>query len=200
MRFTDNQEEATRWAEMAMARVTELGLSPNPQNFTVWFIYVSGKDPSLIRRIDMLMAMNQPFTEQRCAELYAAATFTDEKTDGEVREAELDGVSKKLTRTIESAMAALDAADADATSYGETLAGVDGALDASGIAGKIRQIVAQLISQTRHMVDQNRKSNRRLQESKREIFDLRTKIADISDEATRDPRPADGSGQPPGLQ
>ncbi|NKB49426.1 MAG: diguanylate cyclase [Alphaproteobacteria bacterium] len=187
MEYPQNQKEAAKFAAGAVERMAELGITANPQNFTVWYAYLSGFDTSFGRHIDSMLAKKEPFDDTQCADLYAAVLRLSLGDKEGTREAAIDAVGGDLEKAIAATTEILKQTGSETERYGETLEGVDGALQSAGTAEQMQSVVANLVEQTRLMVEQNRNANESLQKSNNEIAELKIRMADIRSEALTDP-------------
>jgi diguanylate cyclase len=185
--YPQNLKEAAQIATQAVERMASLGITANPQNFTVWYAYLSGQDPSFIRHVDSMLAKKEPFDETQCADLYAAVLRMSIGDKEGTREAAIDAVGGELERAIAATTEILQKAGSETERYGETLEGAGGALQSAGTAEQMQSVVANLVAQTQRMVEQNRTANDSLQQSNNEIAELKIRMADIRSEALTDP-------------
>ena len=56
--------------EAALQAMRSHGIAPTPQNYALWYGYVSGLQPELSRAIDALIADGTSFTDMLCTELH----------------------------------------------------------------------------------------------------------------------------------
>ncbi len=70
MVYYDSPDQAKTYADKAFARMAELGLSPNPDNFTLWFTYVTGRDAVLNADVDRALNSELRFDDRRCFTMY----------------------------------------------------------------------------------------------------------------------------------
>lgn len=187
MEYPQNLKEAAQIATKAVERMASLGITANPQNFTVWYAYLSGHDPAFVRHVDSMLAKREPFDETQCADLYAAVLRLSIGDKEGTREAAIDAVGGELERAIAATTEILQQAGSETERYGETLEGAGGALQSAGTAEQMQSVVANLVAQTQRMVEQNRTANESLQQSNNEIADLKIRMADIRSEALTDP-------------
>lgn len=187
MEYPQNLKEAAQVAADAVERMASLGITANPQNFTVWYAYLSGRDDSFVRHIDSMLAKKEPFDETQCADLYAAVLRLGFGGKDGTREAAIDAVGGDLERAIAATTEILQKAGSETERYGETLEGAGGALQSAGTAEQMQNVVANLVAQTQRMVEQNRTANDSLQQSNNEIAELKVRMADIRSEALTDP-------------
>ena len=187
MEYPEGKKEAAKYAVGAVERMRPLGIKTDPNNFTVWYAYLSKRDPSFVRHVDSMLANKEPFDETQCADLYAAVLRSDGAGKEGTREAAIDAVGGELERAIAETTEVLKKAGIETERYGETLEDVDGALQSAGTAEQMQSVVANLVEQTRRMVEQNSSANERLQQSNNEIAELKVRMADIRSEALTDP-------------
>lgn len=186
MSDTDVTENPAKLANTAIVRMAKLGIPPTPENFTVWYGYLRGDDPDLVHMIDRYLESGETFTPERCNDLYLRSTAFSAKVIEEERETTLLNAGSSLEKSVESVMSLLDEAGAGAARYGEALADVDGALEGVEGGDRVRQIVSDLVSETHLVVQQNQSVNERLEQSKKEIAELRQRISDARREAMSD--------------
>lgn len=185
--YSESKKEAAKYAVAAIERMAELGITANPQNYTIWYVYMSGRDPSFVAHVDSMLSSKEPFDETQCADLYAAVLRLGTAGKEGTREAAIDAVGSELERAIAATTEVLKATGVETQRYGETLEGVDGALQSADTAEQMKTVVANLVEQTRLMADQNRQANESLQQSNNEIAELKIRMADIRSEALTDP-------------
>jgi diguanylate cyclase len=185
--YPETKKESAQYAAGAVERMASLGITANPQNFTVWYVYLSGRDASFVRHVNSMLAKKEPFDQTQCADLYAAVLRLGVDDKEGTREAAIDAVGCELERAIAATTDILQKAGSETARYGETLEDVDGALQSAGTAEQMPSVVANLVEQTRLMADQNRSANENLQQSNNEIADLKIRMADIRSESLTDP-------------
>jgi len=183
---TDVTDSPAKLANTAIVRMAKLGIPPTPENFTVWYGYLRGDDPDVVHMIDQFLESGETFTQERCNDLYLRSTAFAAKVIEEERDATLLSAGSKLEKSVESVMSLLDEAGAGAARYGETLADVGGALEGVEGGDRVRQIVSDLVTETRQVVQQNQSVNERLEQSNQEISELRQRISEARREAMSD--------------
>ncbi len=182
-----NSERPVDIATSALARMVELDIPPTPENYTVWYAYQSGSDPDVAHMIDHILKTDGNFTKQRCNALYLRYMAFSENTAEDERETKFLAASSDFEKSVESVMDLLNEAGAGAARYGEALADVDGELRNADGADRVRQIVSNLVAETKQMAEQNELVNQRLEKSNQEIADLQQRITAARREAMCDP-------------
>jgi diguanylate cyclase len=186
MSTTDTGEDTAVLAKNAMQRMSEHEVPPTPDNFLVWYTYLSKGDADIVHRIDRMLETGQAFTADACNALYLrCVAFSDDAMDDK-RDSALLSASTDMEQSVTHVMSLLAEAGADAERYSATLESAGGDLASAGAVGQVRSIVSNLVEETQRVADQNRKVNERLEQSNREIADLNVRIADVRKEAMCD--------------
>lgn len=179
-------DEASKFAKEAMARMGGLGIAPSPDNFMVWYAYVSKKDPDICSRIDWMLENGRVFDAEECSSLYLRCVAFESNEVETKRDTALVSASADIEQSVSDVMAMLEEASADTARYTETLTSAGGELASAEAAGAVRKIVSNLVEETKRVAEQNRKVNDRLEQSNREIAELNERITDARKEAMCD--------------
>ncbi len=180
MHFTEDPDQAAAYAKSALAKMAEQGIPANPLNFSVWYGYCSGRDPELVRALDVLLSNKTAFTEQRNAEIYGEYIGVDRES------AEIRAASSRLQSAVSEILGNLSAAGRDQSAYGEKLAGFSDRLADGGEAGDVADLVKGLLAETSEIIEKNQTLESRLGESSQEIDDLRQHLEEVQREAMTD--------------
>ena len=82
MLYQETDEQAADIAVEALRRMAEAGQPANPHNFTIWYVYLTGRDPGFNEMFDYLLNTGQLVSEKRASQLYARCIAFD--ADGEL--------------------------------------------------------------------------------------------------------------------
>jgi diguanylate cyclase len=179
-------DDANKFAKEAMARMGGLGIAPTPDNFTVWYCYVTKRDPDICHRIDWMLENGRVFDADECSALYLRCLAITSNEMDDKRDTALINASADVEQSVAEVMAMLEEASADTERYTETLTSAGGELASAKAAGAVRKIVSNLVEETKRVADQNRKFNDRLEQSNKEIAELNERITDARKEAMCD--------------
>jgi diguanylate cyclase len=180
MYFPDDQEKAAKLALSALERMRDLAVPATPSNYTVWYVYCRGSAPDLKRDLDVLISNRHSFTNDRNTEIY-------ERYFGFAAERRaLRDTGERLEQAINKLMTAIGEAGNDSAHYSEALADFSGRLDATGDKAEIRQIIADVLLETKRMAEQHHKLQDELNGSALEMQELRESIKDARREALTD--------------
>ena len=185
--YPESKELAAKLATQALDRIAPLSIAPNPQNIAVWYLYLSGRDPAIVRLVDDAMAGDQPLTDLQCANLYSAVLSSIGGQFDDAREAIIDAIRIELERAITEIAHVLKGAGSEGVRYAKALDTASGALRAVGTGDQLKGIISNLVEHTHRMVEQNRAANARLSESSDEIATLKARMAEVREEALKDP-------------
>lgn len=173
-------EEAGRVAELAMTRMRVEGVPATPDHYAVWYAYYSGLYPDLTRAIDILSSNNQPFTDERCAELHRKYI-----SEGGEAAAVLE-LGTRLQGTLEQVLAAVESAGEDATRYGNALNRIGGEMGLARTLEQLRAMVQSVAAETSQMAERNRALQDQLSDSTSRIEAMRRDLDSVRREAMTD--------------
>lgn len=185
MQYSETKERAGELALEALRRIAETGLPANPHTFTIWYVYLTGRDPGFNEMFDYLLNSGQLQSEKRIEQLYARSIAFEVGDELSSRDAALYEASAQVERTVDEVLDLLRNAGTDTARYGEVLAGIGGELEAAS-GEQVRRVVTGLLDETRRMAERSKDVEDSLAASNAEIADLREKIAVISNEAMTD--------------
>ena len=180
MDYTESLEQAAEYGDSALKMMKKLGITSNPNNFTVWFHYFSGQMPDLKRALAILLDNNQEFTETRNLEIFEK--FFTFETEGVVVEEAATRAEAELKRILEY----LGLAGDGAAEFGKVLEAVSGEIDQSGEPDAIKTAISNAMNATRTMEKQNKNLEEKFNASSAEIHRLREDLETMRHEAMTD--------------
>lgn len=170
------------FARRAWTRMQELGLSPTPENYELWFVYYSQAEPELCREIKALENQKSAITDERCYELYKK--FLKGGRDGEA----VRSAGDKIKETIGSVNSAVSGARAFAHEYNASLEKINLELrDEEKSKEEINELLSDLLTDTQTMMDQNSYFEQLLKESADTMEELQKDLEIARKEAMTDP-------------
>jgi diguanylate cyclase len=178
--YPETQSEASKVAKAALEELETEGVAPNPQNFVIWFEYLSGRNPALGRYIDLAREKKVKLTAARHSEIYTK--FFSAGLDGSVPE----GWSEKIEAAASQIVQALDTAGAGTEKYGAALTAISGNLHSVESKSDIAALVGNIMSETDTMNGEIHSLQDQIEESQTEITDLRNQLAKTQQDAVTD--------------
>ena len=106
--------EPYRYLRLALPLMTKLNVPVTPENYMVWYRYVSGSDTSLSRAIDAYVRDGAPFSSERNEELYRR--FCRNEGDEELIE-EIRSSLKRIFGTVATELTVLAGQAAEYESF-----------------------------------------------------------------------------------
>ena len=71
MIYPETELEASKIADMVLKELEVEGVAPNPQNYVIWFEYLTRRSPALVRYIDKAREKKLKLTAERHTEIYS---------------------------------------------------------------------------------------------------------------------------------
>lgn len=180
MEFAESTEQATKFAEITLSELRARSLTPNPNNYTLWYAHVSGAMPDLSLAIDGLDEEQVTLTDQRCSELYDQFFSTARE------EAAVVDASSKLSKQVSTVLGDISAAGDEAGAHIGELDQVLGALSNDGDAESAKTAISSAIEITRNISEKNSELETNLRRSSAEIERLRSDLEILRQEAYTD--------------
>ncbi|HWU25656.1 MAG TPA: GGDEF domain-containing protein [Rhizomicrobium sp.] len=174
-------ERAQALAKMALALMTERQVAPTPDNFALFYAYVSGDNPAVARVMGELIAERCTLTPQLLAEL-RERFFSNSRT-----EAAVDHIGSEISDAVTNVLSRIKTAQRDAVAYGRTLSAASGELDDATSVEGLQKLVGGLLTATRTMEARTQSLEVELQRSSLEVNELKTKLDDVRRESLIDP-------------
>ena len=174
------QEREQAQAKTALALMNECGVAPTPDNFELFFIYASGGNAGLAGAMDSLISAQKPFTLDVLNDLRRRCLSSARTAQA------IDNASLGITATLNAVVQKLEAAGRDASDYGKALSRATGELSEGQSPEDLRRFIDTLIVATRTMEARTQILEKELQNSSREVSDLRAQLNDVRKESLTD--------------
>ena len=169
-------EQATLWAEQAMARLSAERLLPTPPHFTVWYSYFSGQVPDLTRAVDQ---RGQAFTPADMDALWQRF-FSYDREHKVVRD-----TGERIQGALAQLVNLLCSAGADASRYAGALRQFSTHLDAPELE-PLRSLLDVMAAETELVARLNQELEGRIQTTAAEMEELRRSLDGVRREADTD--------------
>lgn len=179
MTHSDSFRSTEANAKNTMALLKDQNIRQLPKNYTIWYEYLTGSNPDLVRRVNELMATDGKFTDIIANEIYRDF-FTFEKESKAIQE-----TNRIVQKSMDTVMVNLNATTGDFANYGEQLSNF--ATKADGLSvNELQDVIGEIVSQTTTMSDNTKNLNNSLSSASEEISDLRRLLAEVQKEALTD--------------
>lgn len=164
----------------ALPLMSRQGVPTTPQNYAVWFAYVSGRSPALCAEIDQRIADGLPFTVDVCRQLYVRYALLD---DAPARE---ELLAADVGRVLEDATERMSGLGEELGHYGSVLAGAGDRLGAALPPERLRTLVGELVTETEQAKARTRAVEDALGQMAREMSELRREVDRLSEASETD--------------
>jgi len=180
MKTTDPIDVASHCARAALGLMERHKVPPTPENFSIWYAFVAGRNPELTAAINAILNSGKKFTEKVNEQLYERfAVFGQDK-------AELREVGLRVEEAVGRVLEYLSNAGDGTHSYGNALETFSGRLSGGPAPDYLADAVGAIMAETKAMADINRQLTSNLELSSTEIARLRNELDDLKREAATD--------------
>lgn len=171
MIYTETPVEAAKIAERALTEMLAEGVPPNPQNYAIWFEYLTGRNPALVRYIDKAREKKLKLTADRHRDIFER--FFSLGPDGGAPE----GWSKQIEVAAGRIIEALTAAGEGTQKYGAALATFTGNLNSAESKADIAAVITGILKETKVIDGEIRSLQTQIEDSHSEVSELRRQLA-----------------------
>jgi diguanylate cyclase len=178
--YTETASEAASIAKAALDEMGAEGVAPNPQNFAIWFEYLTGRNSALVRYIDRAREKKVPLTAERHHDIFEK--FFAMGAEGTTP----DGWTEKIEAAAGRIVEALTTAGEGTEKYGAALAAVSGNLSSAETKADVANVIADILSETKSMDGEIRSLQSQIEDSQCEVNELRLQLATTQREAITD--------------
>ena len=171
---------ATEWSAQALKLMADHGVPPCPDNYAVWFRYVSGRCPELTQEIDERIRDNRPIDLDVTLDLQRRY-FSDEKltdvtlTTGTRLNTEVD----QLLRIIEESVG-------NSTALGASVRAASAGLSSGSSPSDVLKAVEAIVTASRKMEERSAELEEHLHATKKELNELQQNLEKAHTEARTD--------------
>ena len=164
-----------------MGLMAERAVAPTPENFELFYAYAAGENPAVARIMGDMIAGRRAFTPTVLDDL-RRRFFTKVRL-----EEEMDTLNKGVSDTLETMLSKLEEAGRSTVDYGRALSAASGELGDVPTADEVRTLVDSLRNATQTMEQRTKSLETELQNSSREVNELKLKLDNVRKESLTDP-------------
>lgn len=176
-------EKSVRVAREALPLMTERGIPPIPQNYSVWYDYIGAENQALRLEIEQRISQGAEFTPQICRDLFERFIQAQEHI-------QTRGLQGALEQVMAEAMAQVSTYGEDVSSFSGMLGECDSTLEELGArqagAEQLREIVGRLQSETTRVQERNAQVETSLTQMHSELDELRAQVNRLSRDSRTD--------------
>lgn len=174
----ESVERARNYASETLREMETRGVAATPENYSVWYAFVTGANAELRRQVEVMVSNDQEFDQFRNQSLFEEYVLPTMASSAIASASDdLDSIVYRMSATVGDA-------GESAEKYGAALEQASDSLGAGG--ADIPAIVGSLIAETKAMQEKNAALQDELRESTNEIDGLREKLENSKREAETD--------------
>jgi diguanylate cyclase len=178
---TSDYDRTISIGEKALAHIRGHRSAAYPRAYELWYTYVTGHHPALMRAINDLLRKFGKVTQTELDDIYDRFINTNRFT------AEAERATMRLLSQMDTVGGALENAKSEINEYRGTLNGSVTEMEVGVDEERLRSMVGELLASTRNMSRLNAKLSEQLGEAKTEVIELRESLESIRTESQIDP-------------
>ncbi|HAT84669.1 MAG TPA: GGDEF domain-containing protein [Rhizobiales bacterium] len=168
------------YGESALGNLKKNQTPAYPRNYEIWYTYAAGFNRGLNKAINDILRAKGKISTQELDTIYNEHLSPSRLSD------RVDEVGSEISRELRSIVREVEDYVSTASSYGDSLVGASQDLSNTEDRQVIREIVAQLISETKEVESQNRALSEQLAASQEQVLELRESLDTIRYESLTD--------------
>lgn len=177
--FETSVEDAVAICKKVLPMMSRRGVPTIPQNYAVWFEYVSAGNEALKREIDSLLDVSGGFTPETCRSIYERYFVDDFR-------AQVDGIQGAVKITVESVLRELGELGNDIGHFATVLEESGHSLTSELAQEDLRSLVVTLVAETEVTQARSREVEGSLSSMADELTELREQVDRLSRDSQTD--------------
>lgn len=174
-------EEAAEIAKQAFALMHEHQIFPTPENYAIWYHYASGDNKELMHEVDNITSNKLAFSDETTDYLNNKYLLDDDHAKHMI-----DKSTDDAQKVLADVMKAVDDIAHETHSYNK---GVDKYLDTITKdldESSVKDVLKHLVEATVELKESGNKMHQSLEESKKEVTELKKNLHQATTESQRD--------------
>lgn len=176
---TQVQQEA-EILRLTLPIMTQHGVPTTPENYCIWYHYITGDKPNLNAHIDQLLAEKKAFTQELNTQLYQEFFFSGIELD------QIEQVRHEILSTLTETATSLDATGTEAGKFGEVLERLCAFDDKAQMSEEFIQLTAAVFEETRQIKASFEKMKMDFKSRTQEMNQLKTELEAMRQKAAKD--------------
>ena len=168
------------YGESALGNLKKNHMPAYPRNYEIWYTYAAGFNRGLNKAINTILRADGTITLAQLDVIYNEHLSPRRLND------RVDEVGSKISTELRSIVTEVEDYISTANHYGDALVGASQTLSKTEDRNAIREIVSQLISETKDVEAQNRALSDQLAASQAQVSELRESLDTIRYESLTD--------------
>ncbi|MGI9508335.1 MAG: GGDEF domain-containing protein [Geminicoccaceae bacterium] len=180
MQPSTKSDLAREVSKATFAKLDELGVSPTPENYAIWYYDLIHANPDLSKSLRLIEAQGKSFDPEVCSQIY-------QRFFGSLQQTKLiDETCDRMEKTMHRMLSQMGSVAADTSEYGDTLAGFQEQLTGRDSVNEVRSMIEEVLNETRSMQDRTKKLEQALDESTKELASISDHLVTARQQALTD--------------
>lgn len=179
-RAAEERNQTVAHSRKALSLLDQLRLTPNPENYALFFHYALAMNPELVRELDAAIANKVPLTPSVLKNLYNKYVVANNN------QRLINEVTQGANRMLSEVLRIVGEFNKQTSSYTQDIDGFMKKISDDIEDPNLKGLVRQLIESTASIKERGESLNNKLQESKLEIESLRKNLDQVTQESQRD--------------
>ncbi|MEM8950917.1 MAG: diguanylate cyclase [Pseudomonadota bacterium] len=163
-----------------LAKLDELGVALSPENYTVWYYDLAQANPDLSKMLRQIEAQERPFNNDICAEAY-------QRFFGSGQQARIiDETCERMEKTMNRILSQMGSVTTGTNTYGQALEGFQAQLAEPESVSEVRNMIQEVLQETRSMQDHTKQLETALDESTKELASINDHLIAARQQALSD--------------
>ncbi len=169
-------EKSRRLTDKALDKIDQLSMKSSPQFYELWYRYFD-KDPELVRVIE---SYEGKIDEKTCQKIY------DKYLSADVHNSTILKANNQVQNFISDFTETMESARVSTSEYGELLGEKTKDISKDISVKDLRHLVESMLGDTKKMTEKNQALEAQLDNSSKEIMDLKKDLETVKKEITLD--------------
>ncbi len=179
LNYPESAEKANEYLRLVLPMLAKFKLPPNPINFNLCYEYVSGTNLELSNILDKVLSEQKGLSKQAAIELYRRYIW-------DVDRRAMEKHSKDLYMVMTETISGIDQSTTQASNSSKVLGNYTEKLTESHDLHEMRNIIAEVVSETKMIAQSSTLLQKMLSETKQEVENLREELERSREQATTD--------------
>lgn len=178
--FNVEVEDAVAVCKQVLPIMSRQRVPTIPQNYAVWYDYVTGSNNALVAELEQLLESGESFPPERCEDIYQRH-FLD------AIRAEVDDMQGEMRQRVESVLRDLGVLGSDIDHYADVLDDCGARLTDGLSAEELKKLVVVLAEETHNTRQRSSQVEGSLQAMSAELNRMRVQVDRLSRDSRTDP-------------
>jgi diguanylate cyclase len=172
--------DVAEFAKRTLLKMSEVSVPLTPDNYRLWYAYVSGSNEQLVGEINEIIKNGKHFTDEVSTSLY-------EKHFGEDAESNsIERIQNEAKRMIKDLFVEIIKTSDCASQYGDKLQTYESELEVATDLTQVQHVIGGLIKETGGMNESTRRMRTKLEEATQQAESLKRQLEETKKEAMID--------------